>query len=43
LQAVRLSWVPTTRDDEESDPLFEASYDGFLTGAPNLEGSDSSG
>jgi len=34
-----LSWVPTTRDDEQADPLFEAFYNGFLKGVPNLEDS----
>ena len=31
-----LSWVPTTSDDEQPDALFEAFYDGFLKGVPNL-------
>jgi len=34
-----LSWVPTTFDDEQPDALFEAFYDGFLKGVPNLEDS----
>ena len=34
-----LSWVPTTLDDEQADPLFEAFYDRFLTGVPNLHDS----
>ena len=32
-----LSWGPTTLDDEHADPLFEAIYDRFLKGVPNLE------
>jgi hypothetical protein len=35
-----LSWVPTTLDDEQRDALFDAFYDGFLKGVPNLEDSD---
>jgi hypothetical protein len=38
-----LSWVPTMRDDEQADPLFEAFYDGFLKGVPNLEDSGNEG
>jgi len=34
-----LSWVPTTPEDEQADPLFEAFHDGFLKGVPNLEDS----
>ncbi len=35
-----LSWLPATSDDEHPDALFEAFYDAFLKGVPNLEDSD---
>lgn len=38
-----LSWVPTALDDEEADPLFNAFYQGFLKGVPNLEDSGAEG
>lgn len=31
-----LSWIPAT-EDESQDPLFEAFYEGFLKGVPNLD------
>jgi hypothetical protein len=38
-----LSWVPTTRDVEKVGPLFNAFYDGFLKGVPNLADSGTEG
>ena len=38
-----ISWVPTTLDDEQADPLFEAFYARFLKGVPNLDDSGKHG